>query len=294
MVQLYHQDWFRAPGPNEYWKLTSGAALLTRSLREYLSNKNFTTLKKTTKTRLKELYIRCQRGLLSYEGLSLRELRQFTAQRALLIDNKATLNSINALKRLLEKADDDATFRRFSELPPELRQIVLLHYFDSLVQETRYKHQPPVTRVSRSLREESLPLYFESCEFAIDAIGDPRTIPGKRVPALRAALLVQNTTIENFARIKSLKLLFHDIGAYFELDLRNKDNPVVSAGVCWLGVWPDKVIRAGNERLSSKLRVLAMRDVVREGPQKLRVSDIEEMREISLQNSDEATLKDLM
>jgi hypothetical protein len=79
------------------------------SLREHLNNEDFTTLKNTTKPRLEELYIRCQCGLLSYEGLPLRELRAFTAQRGVKVDNKATLNSIKALKGLLEKADDDAT-----------------------------------------------------------------------------------------------------------------------------------------------------------------------------------------
>lgn len=149
MVQLYDQGGFPGPGPNEYWKLDSGTALTTHSLREYLSNKDFTTLKQTTKPRLSELYIRCQRGLLSYEGRSLRELREFTAQRAVLVDSKATLNSIKALKGLLEKADDDITFNRFPDLPPELRQIVFLHYFDSLVvRDAWYKHQPPVNLLS--------------------------------------------------------------------------------------------------------------------------------------------------
>lgn len=91
--------------------------------------------------------------MLSYERLPLSELRKFTAQRALLTNTDTTLNSVKELKRLLEKADDDATFGRFSDLPPELRQIVFLHYFNSLVvREVRHKQQPPITLVSHSVR----------------------------------------------------------------------------------------------------------------------------------------------
>lgn len=296
MVQLHDQDGLRACGSNEYWKLDSGAALSKCSLLERLSNKKFTTPKEIYRSRLDNLYVRCQRGLLSYEGLPLRELRKFAAQRALPIDNKATLNSIKALKGLLEKADDDITFDRLSELPPELRQIILLHYFDSLVvREARHKQQPPVTRVSRKLREESLPLHYECCEFAIDAVDDPRTKPGRRVPQLQAAPFVQNTTIENFARIKALTLLFHDLGAHVQLDLRDKDNPVVSAWVLWFisGSYTDGAVRVGKQRLISELRALAMSIVAREGPLELRLSDLEEMREILRRHSDPATRQDL-
>jgi len=182
MVQFYQ---YGRSGRNTYWKLDSGIALSTDSLGNNLSNNNFTALKKSTKPRLRELYIRSQRGLLSYEGLPLRELRRFTAQRALPDSTKTALNSIKALKGLLEKADDDATFGRFTELPPELRQIILLHYFDSLVvREVRYKHQPPITLVSRNLRKESLPLFYECCKFTIDAVANLETDPCKLLPEL--------------------------------------------------------------------------------------------------------------
>jgi hypothetical protein len=43
---------------------------------------------------------------------------------------------------------------------------------------------------------------------------------------------------------------------------------------------------AGDERFFSELRVLTMGIVAREGPLKLRMSDIEEMCEMSRQNHD--------
>jgi hypothetical protein len=130
MVQ-FHED--VTTGSNTYWKLDFGVALPARRLRPRISNMDLTTLRKTTTSRLRELYIWLQRGLICYEGLSIRELRHFAAQPGLAVSTEATFNSFKALKVLLEKADDDATFERFSDLSPELRQIVFLHYFDSLV-----------------------------------------------------------------------------------------------------------------------------------------------------------------
>ena len=283
MVQLYE---YGRSERNQYWKLDSGIALSTDSLRKHLSNNNFTALKQTTKPCLRELYIRSQRGLLSYEGLPLRELRRFTAQRALPDSTKTALNSTKALKGLLEKADDDATFGHFTELPPELRQIILLHYFHSLVvREVCYKQQPPITLVSRNLRKESLPLFYECCKFTIDAVADLETVPCKLVPDIRRPPFIQNTTIENFAHIKSLRLRFRNLRAHIQIDLHNNNNPVVSAniyGFRW-PVWFDETIQAGNRRFLSELRKLTMSVVAREGPLKLRVSDIDEMCEMARQ-----------
>jgi hypothetical protein len=277
MVQLYEDG---TNGSNTYWKLDSGVALPTRRLRKRISNMDFATLKKTTKSRLRELYIRLQRGLLCYEGLPYRELRHFASQRALAVSTEATV-SFKALKGLLEKADDDVTFERFSELPPELRQNVFLHYFDSLVvRKVRYKQQPPIALVSRKLREESLPLFYERCEFTIGAVGDLRTVPCKLVPDTLATPFLQSTAIEHFARIKSLNLIFHNLGVYIQLDLHNKDNPVIFAEVSRASG------EAGDERFFSELRVLTMGIVAREGPLKLRMSDIEEICEMSRQNHD--------
>lgn len=71
MVQIHERGQIM---PNQYWKLDCGTRLSVYSLQKYLSNENFATLKQSTKSRLIELYIRCQRGMLSYEGLPLREL----------------------------------------------------------------------------------------------------------------------------------------------------------------------------------------------------------------------------
>jgi hypothetical protein len=277
MVQLYEDV---ANGSNTYWKLDSGFALPHRRLRHRIRNMDLPTLRKTPRSRLSELYIRLQRGLICYEGLPIRELRNFAAQRGLVVSTEA-FKSFKALKVLLEKADDDTTFERFSDLPPELRQTVFRHYFDSLVvRKARYKQQPPITLVSRTLREESLPLFYERCRFTIGAVGDIRTTPCKLVPDIHSASFLQNTAVEHFRRIKSLNLEFHNLGVCIQLDLNNKDNPRVSAQVQRASG------EATDERYFSELRAFAMRIAAREGPLKLQMSDIEEICEMSRQVHD--------
>lgn len=273
---------------NTYWKLNSGVAMPNRRLRHRIRNMDLPTLRITPKSRLRELYIRYQRRLICYEGLSIHELRHFAAQRGLAVTNNATLNSFNALRALLEKADDDATFERFSDLPPELRQIVLIRYFDSLAaRKVQYKQQPPITLVSRTLRKESLPLFYERCEFTIGAVGDLRTTPCKLIPDIHGASFLQNTAVEHFARIKSLNLEFHNLGVHIKLDLNIKDNPVIFAQVshyertaqCAAG-------EPGDERFFSELRAFAVSIAAREGLLKLRMSDIEGICEMSRQVHD--------
>jgi hypothetical protein len=104
---------------NKYWALDSGESRGTIYLLEVLKLRRHYHHSKKWR-RFKALYVRCQRGLISYEGFSARELKLFVKQRALTIEpNKKP--TIPALRRLLEQADDDATFDRFLELPPETR-----------------------------------------------------------------------------------------------------------------------------------------------------------------------------
>lgn len=80
--------------------------------------------------RLRELFVRHQRGLLSYEGLTVGELRLFVVQRGLSSTTAAKATAAT-LKARLEQADEDATFNWFTELPPEIRQQVFEQYFAS-------------------------------------------------------------------------------------------------------------------------------------------------------------------
>jgi hypothetical protein len=127
MVQIV--DPKRRSSRSDYWKLDHGPRT-KQDLLSILEPKG-RAYKSTSVAHLRVLYSHYQRGLLSYEGLRASELETFISQRALppRIDKRPTVSN---LKRLLELADDDATFDRFLDLPPELRQQIYDHYFDSL------------------------------------------------------------------------------------------------------------------------------------------------------------------
>ena len=210
MVQF--KDTWRSSGRNEYWKLSDPEMMLARDLHGILEDKNFAVLKRTTIERLRVHYARCQRGLLSYEGLPLRELKLFAAQRALspIVDRRIT---VNVLKAQLEKADDEATFDRFSSLPPELRQIIYTLYFKSLDAGRRRsstdRDQPPITTVSRDVRRESLPLFYQCCDVQIraplyESSGVQQDFTIALSPPSRS--FISRTSAQNFARIRHVVL----------------------------------------------------------------------------------------
>jgi hypothetical protein len=277
MVQLYDDYDWRLPGPKEYWKLDSGKRLRSQLLREKLREGHHSALKSVNNTRLRALYVRTQRGLLSFESMPPLELRHYAAQRGLTVAPSATPK---AVKAQLEQADDDATFDRFTDLPPEIRQIIYQYYLDSSVASagSKYKYQPPLTMTSRMIRRETLPLFFDCWDIEITSAGH-LTAPYKFHPCTRTARLLQSTTTQNLARVKSIQLWFDDLKAGATIDLRNQD-PISKVDV-WRTGWSD-VIEAGRARqqhLSAALRSLALSMAARPGPFRFRLSDVEDVGE---------------
>lgn len=112
---------------------------------------------------------RYQRGLMSYEDLSMAELQSFCAARG--ISSKASTAS--RLARVLEKADDAATFPRFLELAPEIRNSIYELHFRDLNEITAACHQPPLTLASSQLRAEALPLFYQCANFLWECTHQP-------------------------------------------------------------------------------------------------------------------------
>lgn len=67
-----------------------------------------------------------------------------------------------AIVRILEAADEAATFPRFFDLPPELRNRIYSMHFDSFPVLSR-PTTPPIARASRQLRQETTLLFYQSC-----------------------------------------------------------------------------------------------------------------------------------
>jgi hypothetical protein len=200
MVQLRHD---RKSLVNDYWKLDSGKGR-TRKTKEGLvyilrlddEHSEIKTLKS-----LRELYVRHQRGLLSYERFTARELNSFLVQRGLSLTATAK-SKIATFKAQLEQADEDATFDRFSDLPAELCQQIFKQYFDSFDDSGEGMSgpggQPPITLVSRQTRLEALPLYYSRCHFRLYTGGHGRYLPD--------SAFVSATPAHHFARIRFLNL----------------------------------------------------------------------------------------
>jgi hypothetical protein len=297
MVQLYDRVGVLGQEEKEsktWWKLDSGRQHGVRALlRIFVDKKYSCKSKRKGLPRLRELYVHCQRGLLSYEGLPLRELKLYATQRGLPTTSGQRL-PITELKAQLERADDDATFR-LMDLPPELRNIIFLHYFRSfLAPYSRYSHltaiksQPPITRVSRALRQESLPLFYSCWEFEADVPEahvrhNPSYIP------YRTQRLLQLTTAEQFGWIRNIKvnLNIRNINVGLAIDICSKRTPIkisywpVENLARWLALEPEPLPLPQEcvDHLTLELGAFIRSIVAREGAYKLRKSDLDQLYE---------------
>jgi hypothetical protein len=204
-------------GPMVFWKLDSGGDHPRYFLLEMLEDRRY-TCKSRAKVRIQEHFVRCQRGLLSYEGLPFRELKLFIKQRGIPV-TAGKKPSLSSLKAQLAQADDDLTFDRFCDLPPELRQKIFQQYFDSFGQYRdsidcyRFARpacagQPPITMASKQTRREALPLFYSRCEFDIVpwlSGGDWLTTMDETIARTS---FVQNASPHDFACIRFLILKF--------------------------------------------------------------------------------------
>ena len=226
MVQLYTFSPFDEAGPADYWKLDSANRCKKSGLRKKLEENGHSVFESGcgTTARLRALYDRCQRGLLSFEGLPLQDLSRFATLRGIVVDPDATATIVKAQ---LEKADNEATFDRFTELPPEIRQIIFQYYFGSLPSSERVpcKYQPPITMASRMIRAESLPLFYDYCGRLEIVSTGPVTVPYKLSPSLSTAKFLQSTPTHLLGRIKLLQLDFFNLDCDVAIDFRNRDVP---------------------------------------------------------------------
>lgn len=145
------------PWWDEYWRLGDAHVNSVSELKERLRDAKFYFKSKARQVRLEELFLRSERGLLSYDNCELHELQQFCRQRQL-HSGKTQGDAVG----ILEAADEEATFERLLDLPPELRNRIYSFYLESLGP-LELPIPPPLTRVSRQLRRETLLLFFQSC-----------------------------------------------------------------------------------------------------------------------------------
>lgn len=145
---------------NSYWKLGLSEDQSARKMIKYLGDHGYRCRENASKAVASDAVGRYQRGLMSYEGLSVSELQSLCKAKGL--SSKA--KTVTRLARALEKADDNATFRLL-DLPPEIRTMIYeLHFSDLADIHTSYV-QPPLALASRQLRAEALPLFLGCVTF---------------------------------------------------------------------------------------------------------------------------------
>jgi hypothetical protein len=150
---------------DEYWKLPGYWLSWYKHLKEDLRAVSYKIPSGASKETLMHLSSRRDRGLLSYNNCSPSELRAFCIRRRLSLPRGSQPKKEEFVK-ILEDADEAATFRRFLDLPPELRTSVYRFYFKSLPR-LEQPVQPPISKTP-VIRAESLPIFYQTCTFVLN------------------------------------------------------------------------------------------------------------------------------
>lgn len=149
----------RLGGSKAYWKLRSYESLTIRVLRQKLWDRGLFCQPNSSKVRTLKLLNRMQRKLLSYDSCSEDELQGFMKARGLQGKKpKGGQMKKTAMVRKLENADDGATLDQFMELPAEIRVSI----YELSIEDMdlgRARAPAPITRVSRQVRQEALPIF---------------------------------------------------------------------------------------------------------------------------------------
>lgn len=215
----------------QYWKLTCTKHTTAIEAKELMPPSFCPTSAKKDKSLT--LLHRYERGLLSYERYTKAELQVFINGRGLQQGIPKSGPKKDLVARL-ERADDSVTFDRFGDLAPEIRLRIYELHFRSLPPMTT-PVQPPITTTARLVREESLPVFFDTCRFSFaswysEPYGDPKLL----VESSRR-FLDRLDNDNQLAGVKKLELSFVR-QVYWHVDLptangswqvrRTKDGPI--------------------------------------------------------------------
>ncbi|KAF7186682.1 hypothetical protein HII31_11914 [Pseudocercospora fuligena] len=143
----------------------------------------------TSEDRIKAQHHRIQRGLLLYETCSSEELRVFCQQRGIHFpprSHRIARRARDELIGLLEAADENNTFHRYIDLPPELGLLVIEAYMSFVPGPYIDDKPPPICGVSRNVRHEALNIFYQN--YRLDLTFDLRTVPPDLDVQLRFAM----------------------------------------------------------------------------------------------------------
>ena len=213
--------------PTRYWKLACPVHTSSTSARAMMEAMNFYCPESASNARIMQLLRRAERGLTSFDRYQLAELKKFIEARGL-SDGKEKYKTVKkaTLIALLERVDEESVFSRFMDLPPELRLRVYEHHFASF--DTVDAEPPPILGVSREIRKEARPLFYESARLFIRSRDQPRSHGAyseySSIPTLSRCGLCQKLfdelDIGCLSSIRHLTLQYMWSGTnYFDIDL---------------------------------------------------------------------------
>ncbi|KAF7186787.1 hypothetical protein HII31_11884 [Pseudocercospora fuligena] len=170
-----------------YWRLEDYFNLSGKDLKALLLKAGVKIKASASKDALITEKHRLDTGKLNYAACNEAELKKFVIDR--LGAKEANGAKKSDLVAKLEAADEELEFKRFLDLPTELRDRIAVFYMGGFGRQNFVKHptvsgqlqadyserlrligldhptQPPLTRVNRQLRSELLPSFYKTCVF---------------------------------------------------------------------------------------------------------------------------------
>ena len=223
---------------------------------------------------------------MSYEGVPVNELATFVAQQELKVLTDRVSRSGKILRSVLQTADEDLTFTRFSDLPTELQLSIMEFYFDSFslldLALPEHAQPPPVTHASRLTRSLSLPLFYKISRFTLILdLSSDRPNGRHRSTIFREPFWLQVIN-KDYARIIKLRIIIcrpggvAEKGYHFDIDFSDKHKVTKLGGFTsqkWVPLLP-AITRDPWDDMEHQLQVAVDGIVSREGFNKVEKTDL--------------------
>ncbi|GIZ47052.1 hypothetical protein CKM354_001015300 [Cercospora kikuchii] len=162
---------------DKYWRLASYTESTKAALRSRLEAVNYhVPLSPLHRGTLAQQLQRLDRQLLSYFSCSVTELQQYVTARGLQLE-QSRRSLVNKLITALETADANPSFKYLLDLPPELRVLIYGFYMSNFDSTLQSPTQPPLTKVSTQIRQESLPIFYNTCTFGLALVAQQKLPP---------------------------------------------------------------------------------------------------------------------
>ncbi|KAK5127359.1 hypothetical protein LTR85_006698 [Meristemomyces frigidus] len=151
---------------DSYWKLDDYRIETTKSLQKRARDAGYKVSSNMQRSYLMTLMHRIDRKMLCYDLCTSEERNKFGRDRGVVGSSGSPLRPVTVTHDL-RGADEGWVFRRFTDLPPELRSRVYTFYMAALPDMLTTPSQPPLARTSKLIRNEALPVFYNECTFEL-------------------------------------------------------------------------------------------------------------------------------